>query len=519
MGDDLRYPPGSAGGLLKGYLHNLKTEEHAALLELQASLEEAGDIDVGDLSSFSLAPPLILLRYLRANKFIVLKSFEHIKQNIAYRKAHNINGILSRDPDEILGAPMAAVVDVYPHWAYGCDRMYRPVLYKQYARFDIDKIVNTKLTTIERLCNYHLWEQEKCMEMCLVQSQRAGYIVETITVVIDVDKMKLTQITSSFLSVIKQIAQIDSEQYPETLGALYIINTPLVFPYVWSVVKTFLDPVTVSKIQIFSSKREWMPVLARDIGLENIPANYGGSGVQLDSTTEPYPIYTSRGTGGAVLDLRSISTDSNESPRGQGIKPRALEELYCWDGSVGAIRRVDDSAVHSLPRPQIHDPMQLLITALIFVYKYLCLFESFGRLPLSHIHKYLVLSTISSTVMTIIGIGISSYFVSFSTSTSYNFVRLKVWLGIVMINLCALILFVNLAGVFGSYFMNRPILLMFSGFHCFATIIFCVVSLGNEHSSIPHIIFTLNRCCYSLLLLHGFCCPPGPGLGLYGELR
>jgi len=89
--------------------------------------------------------------------------------------------------------------------------------------------------------------------------------------------MLLSQITSDFLSLVKGIAKIDQAQYPETLGRFFIINTPSVFPMVWRGVKMFLDPVVVSKIEIFGCKEvEWKKRLCEYIGPENVPQNYGG---------------------------------------------------------------------------------------------------------------------------------------------------------------------------------------------------------------------------------------------------
>ena len=52
------------------------------------------------------------------------------------------------------------------------------------------------------------------------------------------------------------------------------INAPWAFTTVWSFVKSLLDEVTVSKIQILGS--DYIKVLAQQIPLENIPARIGG---------------------------------------------------------------------------------------------------------------------------------------------------------------------------------------------------------------------------------------------------
>ena len=113
-------------------------------------------------------------------------------------------------------------------------------------------------------------------------------IVETCSAVLDVQDMKLAQVTREFLALVKGIAAIDKDQYPETLGKLFIINVPSVFPFVWRTVQFFLDPATAAKIEIFGAKKDWLPVLTAQIGLENMPSSYGGLLPPLSADVHPY---------------------------------------------------------------------------------------------------------------------------------------------------------------------------------------------------------------------------------------
>lgn len=66
--------------------------------------------------------------------------------------------------------------------------------------------------------------------------------------------------------------------YPETLDRIFLIGAPSFFPTVWSWIKRWFDPITVSKIFILSAA-EVKPTLLQYIDEENIPKKYGG---QLD---------------------------------------------------------------------------------------------------------------------------------------------------------------------------------------------------------------------------------------------
>lgn len=63
--------------------------------------------------------------------------------------------------------------------------------------------------------------------------------------------------------------------YPETLDRIFLIGAPSFFPTVWSWIKRWFDPITVSKIFILSAA-EVKPTLLQYIDEDNIPKKYGG---------------------------------------------------------------------------------------------------------------------------------------------------------------------------------------------------------------------------------------------------
>jgi hypothetical protein len=104
-----------------------------------------------------------------------------------------------------------------------------------------------------------------CARLCVEESHRRGVLVETCSAILDVQDMKLGQVTRDFLELVKGIAAIDQQRYPETLGKLFIINVPSIFPMVWRTVKFFLDPATAAKIQIYGAKKDWQPQLIAQV--------------------------------------------------------------------------------------------------------------------------------------------------------------------------------------------------------------------------------------------------------------
>lgn len=70
------------------------------------------------------------------------------------------------------------------------------------------------------------------------------------------------------------VLTIESTIAKRILGKFYLINSPWGFSTVWSIIKRWLDPVTVSKIAILGSN--YQESLLKQIPAENLPSQFGG---------------------------------------------------------------------------------------------------------------------------------------------------------------------------------------------------------------------------------------------------
>jgi hypothetical protein len=80
---------------------------------------------------------------------------------------------------------------------------------------------------------------------------------------------------SSVYGYLKQASAMSQNYYPERLGRLYLINAPWGFASVFSVVKSFLDPVTVQKIHVLGAN--YHSELLSQVPAENLPVIFGGT--------------------------------------------------------------------------------------------------------------------------------------------------------------------------------------------------------------------------------------------------
>jgi hypothetical protein len=131
-----------------------------------------------------------------------------------------------------------------------------------------------KITSADRMLLNLAVEYERVADPRLPAcSRKAGHLLETCCTIMDLKGVSITKVPQVY-SYVRQASVISQNYYPERLGKLYMINAPWGFSTVWSVVKGWLDPVTVSKINILGSG--YKSELLKQIPAENLPKQFGG---------------------------------------------------------------------------------------------------------------------------------------------------------------------------------------------------------------------------------------------------
>jgi len=132
-----------------------------------------------------------------------------------------------------------------------------------------------KITSAERMLTNLAVEYERLADPRLPAcSRKAGHLLETCCTIMDMKGVGISR-ASQVYSYVKQASAMSQNYYPERLGRFYMINAPWGFSGVWSVVKGWLDPVTVAKIHILGSG--YQKELLEHIPAENLPKRFGGT--------------------------------------------------------------------------------------------------------------------------------------------------------------------------------------------------------------------------------------------------
>lgn len=182
-----------------------------------------------------------------------------------------------------------------------------------------------KITTDERMLSNLVVEYEKMADPRLPAcSRKSGHLLETSCSIMDLKGVGLGMMSSAY-GYLQQASAISQNYYPERLGKLYVINAPWGFSSVFSVVKKFLDPVTVAKIHVLGSG--YQKELLAQIPKENLPKQFGGEctcpgGCEL-SDEGPCKLIRIRTLLSALLDTDSLLQGKIPSgPRPRRGRPR-----------------------------------------------------------------------------------------------------------------------------------------------------------------------------------------------------
>ncbi|PSK54067.1 Sec14 cytosolic factor [Elsinoe australis] len=261
--DNFDFPTTSATNQ-SGHSGHLTGEQEAQVNQLRMMLEQAGYTERLDT--------LTLLRFLRARKFNVELSKQMFINCEKWRKEFG-GGIDNLLQTFDFTEEKKKLSHLYPQYYHGTDKDGRPVYIEQLGNIDLTAMY--KITTEERLLSNLVVEYEKVSDPRLPAcSRKSGHLLETCCTIMDLKGVGLSNMGQVY-GYLQKASGISQNYYPERLGKLYVINAPWGFSGAFSVVKKFLDPVTVAKIHVLGSG--YKSELLRQVDAENLPKEFGGS--------------------------------------------------------------------------------------------------------------------------------------------------------------------------------------------------------------------------------------------------
>ncbi|KAJ3132817.1 cytosolic factor, phosphatidylinositol/phosphatidylcholine transfer protein, partial [Physocladia obscura] len=167
----------------------------------------------------------------------------------------------------------APALKFYPRFYHKTDKIGRPIYIEQLGLLNLTQLFS--VSTEERMQRNHVHEYERLIKYRLVAcSIKSGRHFEQSTIIMDLKNVAISTFASVY-GIVKGVSAVAQDYYPEMLGKMYVINAPMLFTGVWTLVKPMLDEATVNKIVILGSN--YLPSLLETIDTESVPRFLGGT--------------------------------------------------------------------------------------------------------------------------------------------------------------------------------------------------------------------------------------------------
>eukprot|EP00775_Hariotina_reticulata_P010356 gene10356-10514_t len=283
-----------------------------------------------------------LLRFLRARNYEFDKAIKMWMDTLDWRREYEVDGIL----DNFLFHEREQFLMAYPQGYHKTDKLGRPIYIQLLGKIDISTL--KQITSEERMIKFHIQEYERCGKIIMpICSKLQGRQIDQTFGIMDVKGVGMSHLTGEVKRLMSTLTKFDQDNYPEMLGRICIINAPMVFKAIWSLIKPLLNPRTLSKIQICQTN--YTKDLLEWVDAENLPEWLGGKskGTLLDDVgpwSDPEVLRKMEGQlpvayktlkrmtslNGQVEAPLLEEADGYRSPRQRNLLERlsALEDLY-----------------------------------------------------------------------------------------------------------------------------------------------------------------------------------------------
>ncbi|KAF8583349.1 CRAL/TRIO domain-containing protein [Ramaria rubella] len=253
-------------------MSTLKGDKEQILAEFRRQVETEGIIHEGDTIG---TDDETLLRFLRARKFDIKNAKAMLAAAQEWRKT--VEGIgIDEIYDEIdpFDYPERDVVFKYwPMRFHKTDKEGRPMNFQTFGAMDVAALY--RHVGPERHWRALLATAESLVREVLPACSRAkGSKVNAALCVVDLKGFGVGQFWQA-KHLVKDSFYLSQNYYPETMGRLMVVNAPASFTIIWGVVKRWLAPETIAKVDILGT--DYVDRLLEHIDAENLPANLGGT--------------------------------------------------------------------------------------------------------------------------------------------------------------------------------------------------------------------------------------------------
>lgn len=339
-------------------LRRWSAEEEEAIAEIRGRLKD-------DLAQVAQNPEVVgdrkILRFYRGHNGDIDKATEMMRGFLSWRQQRNVdqirhnivhqgfdeprkfpNGekIMSLMPQVVidasardkLGAPICL-----EQYKFSPSAVFKAVSLDEYIEFVIYSL-EYKSIILEQLSHERELENRQRLEDLLNKAKSSNVITKEqlaelqkpygvtmhTCVIRDMAGVGFEHLSSQGMDIIKAVIGklliilfhiviirlgVASDNYPEMMHKCHMINTPWLFNTVWWVIKGWLAPRTIAKVNVLGSS--FMDTLLHEIESHALFSNLGGN-----FTHEPRPFPFDRSINGPLHNNQQQSTESDDHQSG-----------------------------------------------------------------------------------------------------------------------------------------------------------------------------------------------------------
>eukprot|EP00466_Bigelowiella_natans_P001725 jgi/Bigna1/78547/fgenesh1_pg.55_\ len=266
---------------------DLSNDQKEMILKLRAEMKIPEDAPFDGVQD-----DLALYRFLKAKKWdfeVAKKQYQAMRK---YREDEKVDKIFewAQEKEDLV----ELIESLFPYKLSGYDKGGRPILYEDLGSIPASRVGGVvmsrrrknkgmccnlesllqfaKLVTREQNHKHHTMFMENLMRKLLEASKKEKRPIFQTTVVVDMGGSSME--SRHFVPYFKDMSQQDEQNYPEIVNAVFVVNSPWVFPYLYGLVKHFIDPNTREKVRVYSSGYE--KELLKEIDVKTLNIKYGG---------------------------------------------------------------------------------------------------------------------------------------------------------------------------------------------------------------------------------------------------
>ena len=221
-----------------------------------------------------VSDPTLTYRFLKGWKFDQATTVAHINTAQEYRRVHQL-GAIREKAVHLQQTQFPHAERILKHWPHvilhGEDKMGQPLSIERLGHSNPSALCQA--VTLEQLLEYHHYHMENKGALFASLSQQKDTVIRACKIM-DLQGLGKQHLTKRGYHYFSAIVTASQNNYPETMGSLFIINAPWIFPIAWKTVSGLLNEAVREKIHILGS--DYQQVLQQYIPKQHIPREFGG---------------------------------------------------------------------------------------------------------------------------------------------------------------------------------------------------------------------------------------------------